>query len=447
MRKRLPVLILLSIPVVCLLSVALYSLPPVHSRLAWRLENLRTQVRYALNPPEQVVFVPQQGETTLIQNSAARATMDFIVQATLQALTPAPTQTALPTEPGPTATPQPSATPTVTPSPIPEKVILDGFRHEFQQMNNCGPTTLAMALSFWGWQGDQTDTRAILRPNYARIDDKNIMPGEMVIYTENYSAQKAITRVGGDLELLKSFIAAGFPVIIEKGLQDHPGDWMGHYALFTGYDDAAQQFITQDSYTGPGKNVKVPYERMQDGRWRDFNYVYLVIYPPERESEVMRLLGPQVDQEYNYRYAADKALAEIDQLTGRDRYFAWFNLGSNRVGLGDYAAAAEAFDQAFAIYPNISEDDRPWRMLWYRTEPYTAYYQTGRYQDVINLGNQTLDLVGKPILEETMFWLGMAREAQGELEKAITDYKTAVDINPNSTPALEQLQRLGVAYP
>ncbi|MEJ2711268.1 MAG: hypothetical protein P8074_26910 [Anaerolineales bacterium] len=77
MRKRLPVLILLSIPVVCLLSVALYFLPPVHSRLAWRLESLRTQVRYALNPPEQVVFVPQQGETTLIQNSAARATMDF----------------------------------------------------------------------------------------------------------------------------------------------------------------------------------------------------------------------------------------------------------------------------------------------------------------------------------------------------------------------------------
>ena len=34
-----------------------------------------------------------------------------------------------------------------------------------------------MALSFWGWQGDQRDTRAYLRPNFATVDDKNVNAG------------------------------------------------------------------------------------------------------------------------------------------------------------------------------------------------------------------------------------------------------------------------------
>ncbi len=47
-----------AIPLLILLAAAVYNLPPVHDRLAWRVDNLRTQIKYALNPPEQVVFVP-----------------------------------------------------------------------------------------------------------------------------------------------------------------------------------------------------------------------------------------------------------------------------------------------------------------------------------------------------------------------------------------------------
>ena len=440
MRKRSLLFFIFILVFLCIATAGLYNLPPVHDRAAWRIESLRTRLRYALNPPQQVIFVPQEQEQ-----------IAEIVNATMQALlpkateTPQPSPTATPTQPGPTATPLPTPTPTLTPTPLPEKVVLTGIRHEYQQMNNCGPTTLAMALSFWGWQGDQRDTRAYLRPNFVNIDDKNVNPFEMVNYVETQTGLKALTRVGGDLDLLKRFLAAGFPVIVEKGLQQHAGDWMGHYALINGYDDVRQRFISQDSYIMP--NLPVPYADLADRWWRDFNYVYLVVYPPEREAEVLAILGLQADETANYQHAAALAEEETQSLSGRDLFFAWYNLGSSRTGLSDYAGAAQAYDQAFALYPTIPEEDRPWRMLWYQVGPYVAYYNTGRYQDVIRLGNQTLDLVGKPVLEESYYWLGRAREAQGDLEKAIYDYEKAVEINPISTPAKDELKRLGISYP
>jgi tetratricopeptide (TPR) repeat protein len=438
MKSRYWAILLVGLTVLCLLGVGLYQIPPVHERLAWRIDSLRTQILHTFNPPEQVVFVPQEQ-------------VDAIVQATLQALAPSatasPLPSATPTPPGLTSTPLPSLTPTTPPTPLPSSASLSGIRHEWQQMNNCGPTTLAMALSYWGWEGDQTDTRAFLRPNFRVVDDKNVNPDEMKAYIESQTQLKAIIRVGGDLETIKGFLAAGFPVVIEKGLQHSPKDWMGHYVLFASYDDANQQFLTYDSYTGPGVNVKVPYSDMDGSWWRDFNYLYLVIFPPEREAEVLAILGPQADPVVNFQAAADKARQETLELTGRDLYFAWYNLGSNLVALQDFSGASQAYDQAFALYPSIVEDDRPWRMLWYQTGPYPAYYYTGRYQDVINLGNQTLSLLGKPILEETLYWMGMAQESQGDLDKAISDYKKAVDINPDSTAARQELIRLGVEYP
>ena len=86
-------------------------------------------------------------------------------------------------------------------------------------------------------------------------------------------------------------------------------------------------------------------------------------------------------------------------------------------------------------------------MLWYQTGPYEAYYLTGRYQDVINLVNQTLSFLGSPILEESLYWRGLAREGLGDLEGAAADLIKAAEINPTSTDVLEQLDRLGVDYP
>jgi hypothetical protein len=432
-----------SLLVLILACVLVYFLPPVHSRLTWRLANLRSQVYYYFNPPQEAVFLPQEQQQ-----------IEAIVQATLLAITqsmtslpPTPTATfePRPTQTGPTPTPVPSPTPTATATPIPGVTVLSGLTHEYQQMNNCGPATLAMLLSYWGWQGDQRDTRLYLRPNFAAVDDKNVSPDEMVRFIQAQTGLQALWRVGGDIELLKRLIAAGFPVIVEKGFQPPKEDWMGHYQAINGYDDSRGRFITQDSYIMP--DFPLPYEDLQDRWWRDFNDVFVVAFPAERESELYGVLGLQADPLANYQHAAEKAQQEIPNLQGRDLFFAWFNLGANLALAQDYSGAAQAFDQAFAVYAALPEDNRPWRTLWYRHEPYLAYYHAGRYQDVISLANTTLSFLAQPILEESLYWRGMAKQALGDTAGAIKDFERAYAINPTSTSAADELRKLGAGAP
>ena len=430
-----------------LLGAFAYNLPPIHERLSWRVANLRAEIRYAINPPEQEVFLPQEQQDLI----------EAIVQATLQALTPVAqvkiesTQTAnaatpAATQPGSTATPIPSPTSTITPTPIPDRVELTGIVHEYQKFNNCGPANLSMALSYWDWDGDQFVTRDYLRPSHA-IDDKNVNPYEMVDFVESRTDLSAIWRVGGDLELLKRLVAAGFPVVIEKGLQKPEEYWLGHYEIISGYDEASSRFFVYDSFIGPDTSWPISHAEVEEF-WRHFNNVYVVIYPADRQAEVMSILGPHADPIYNFQYAADLALEQATSFTGRDQFFAWYNRGTNLVYLEDYEAAAQAYDAAFALYAAIPEgEQRPWRMLWYQTGPYPAYYYTGRYQDVINLAYTTLVNVDKPVLEETYYWRGMAKEALGDRDGAMEDLRRAADLNPRSTGVLDQLRLLGVEYP
>lgn len=110
----------------------------------------------------------------------------------------------------------------------------------------------------------------------------------------------------------------------------------------------------------------------------------------------------------------------------------------------DYAGVALACDEAFAIYPDIPEEDRPWRMMWYQAGPYWAYYYSGRYQDVINLATTTLDTMSEPVLEESYYWRALAREALGDLKGAVKDLQSALKVHPGFEPALIKLMQLGI---
>ncbi len=416
-------------------AVAVYFFPPVHQRLAWRVDAARARIKYALQPPEEVVFQPQEQQ----------AQVEAIVSATLAALaSPQPSSTATPTPPAtrqPTpATPTPASSPTLTPTALPDTVLLQGVQHEYQQWNNCGPATLAMALSFWGWQGDQRDTAAFLKPNPR---DKNVMPYEMTAFVNQQTDLKAIWRVGGQEDTLKALLAAGFPVVVEKGFEGPGFDgWMGHYGLLVGYDEAREVFWVFDSYEGPESAFTIPYAKVLD-YWPHFNNTYIVIYPPERETDLFALLGADADETENYRRAASRASDAIFAAeTPREQFFAWFNRGTNLVYLDDYAGAAQAYDQAFAIYPQIPEAQRPWRVMWYQTGPYWAYFYTGRYYDVISLADSTLQAMSEPVLEESFYWRGLAKEALGDVDGALADLREALRLNENFAAARYHLNRL-----
>jgi hypothetical protein len=134
------------------------------------------------------------------------------VRVTHQAVAVAPTS---PPSLSPTPlTPEPTATPSATATPIPSSASIPAPAWEKQEANNCGPATLAMYLRFYGWEGDQHTIAAELKP---QTEDRNVNVEELASYVLTKAGWLNIEyRVGGDMELLKKFLAAGIPVMIEE---------------------------------------------------------------------------------------------------------------------------------------------------------------------------------------------------------------------------------------
>jgi tetratricopeptide (TPR) repeat protein len=434
-KKALRILVYVLIAIAIL--VGLYFLPPIHSRLSWRVDNLRTQIKYYFNPPDEAIFEPSTPEPTL---AIAQATPTFT-------LTPA----------GATHTPIPTMTPTIVPTPYPEIARVQNVIYVDQEnrWNYCGPSNLTMALKFWGWEGNRDDVAKVVKPGVADEDldfiqrgktDKNVMPYEMVDFVNEQTQFRALYRYGGEIDLIKRFIAAGYPVLIEKGHseRDYTGRvaWLGHYQFVTGYNDVGGNFIVQDTYND-GPNFPVEYPVFEEG-WRSFNDLFIIVYPPEDEQKVLDLLGPWLDETWADQHALEVAQAEEPTLEGNDQFFAIFNQGTSLVKLQRYAEAAAAFDRAFILYAELDPKDRPFRTMWYQTSPYWAYFYSGRYQDVIELATKTLTFPEEQALEESLYWRAMAEYAIGDYVNAFADMREAVRLNPNFSPGIFYLEQWGV---
>jgi tetratricopeptide (TPR) repeat protein len=440
-----------AIPISILIIVGLYYVPPIHSRLAWRLESLRTQIKYMVKPPEEAVFHPSQ------QQIAVAVTK--MIQTLQASLTPPADTSASATQ-----TPQPGPTlqPTLTPTPLPAAVNLTGFKYIDQRnrWNYCGPANLTMALNYWGWDGNRDVIAKAIKPGVQdpKLDfiqqgrsDVNVMPYELVDFVNDQTKFRALSRLGGDIDLAKRLLAAGFPLIAEKGYyeKDYSGKvaWLGHYQFITGYDDVRHELIVQDTWND-GPNFHIPYDTFMSGEaWLAFDNIFIVVYPPERESEVMAVLGPYADSQWAATHALSVAQDRLGKSSGMNAFFAWFAKGTSHVALQEYVDAATAYDQAFNIYDQLGKDDkqRPYRMMWYQTGPYWAYYYAGRYQDVISLADITLtQTIAQPTLEESIYWRGRAEYMIGNTQAAVNDYHEALRLHPNWPVAIQALQDLGV---
>lgn len=428
MHKKRNALIIGLLVVVIIGGIILF-VPPVWEKVSYHAQTIYAEVKYKLFPPENVIFVPGQSAPDVI-GTAVQSTL-----AVLKTPTPQPTATAA----GPTPMP------TSTPIPLPPSAFLSGVRQEMEEWNNCGPATLSMYLSYWKWSGNQDKIAPIVKPNSR---DKNVMPYELQDYLVNNTDFLSVIRVGGDLQTLKELVNAGIPVMIEKGFSTEAQGWMGHYELVIGYNDEKNVFLTQDSYlqiSNPdAKYFEITYGDFYQN-WRAFNFVFLVVFPQNKQNDVMNLLGPLWDEATAIQVAHDRAASETTTLTDpRDRFFAWFNLGSSLVDQLDYANAASAYDKAYLIMPTIPEKLRPWRMMWYQTGPYYAYYYSQRYSDVINLANTTLTPMAEPVLEESYYWRGLAENMLGDQTTAIADLRKSAEVHPGFPPAVSALQQMGV---
>jgi hypothetical protein len=333
------------------------------------------------------------------------------------------------------------------PAALPANYKLNGITHIPQHWNNCGPATLTMALTYYGFPANQDAAASWLKPT---SEDGNVSPWQMVAYvnTQLNSPIHAITRGGGDLNTIKTLLSNNFPVIIEMGYDPEPDrlGWMGHYLLVVGYDDGGQAITSYDSYLGPNKQYT--YDHVNQF-WEHFNNTYIVLYNVDREAELMTLLGNNADPTQNALNALEinrqRALADATDK------FAWFNMGTDYVTLADLNPAAyqpKAYEYAAAAYDKARELNLPWRMLWYQFGPYEAYNAVGRYQDVLDLAHVQLKEPGtSQYIEETYYYAGVAREGMGDAARALSNYQQAVQIDPNFTPAKTARDRLQAADP
>jgi len=292
-----------------------------------------------------------------------------------------------------------------------------------------------MLLSYWGGEQTQQDAAPTLKPD---PDDKNVSPWEMESYVRDQGFE-VITRVNGDIDRLKELLRAGFPIIAETWYVRDASDQLGHYRLIVGYDDAAQRFLTYDSLHGP--DVPIDYREL-DELWRVFNRLYLVVYTPERWDALAAILEPDLEDAAMYERALNVARSEAAAQPGECVAYAdcadwvtfsWFNVGSALNALGRHQEAVTAYDTARQLGLH-------YRMLWYQFGPYESYYEVGRYDDVIALADATLATASN--LEESYYWRGRARLAQGDVEAARSDFRRALRYHEGWSPALEALENL-----
>ncbi len=420
-RKPWPYLAILA--VVALLAFAAMQIPAVERRAV----NLYTKIYYRLNPPSKNVFDPSQ-----------QGTLDVSVLGTLTAMAPTQTPTSAQTltPQGGLAQDTATSTPLPTLSPAPAAFTLDGMGLEYQIFNNCGPANLSMDITYWGWPTTQYVTEAGLKTHK---DDRNVMLSEMRDYVLGKTNLGALIRFGGTIDTVKHLVSGGFPVLLERGHTDPEDGWMGHYSIITAYDDATQTVRIPDTLLGM---MTLSYDELMLD-WAHFDGIYLVVYPPEREAEVLALLGSDADPAVNLQNTLDQVEARIQQVSGRELFFAWYSKGSVLVEMKNYIEAAQAYDQAFAIYAQLPVGERPWRTTWYQVGAYPAYYYTGRYQDCLNLATQTITNTTIPSLPESWYWAGRAAAALQKTDEAIKNYRKALEYHPGWALPLEGLAELG----
>lgn len=389
--------ILIGLAGLFLLAVLIYQIPAVKSRLEWRLDVFQIYVKNVIDPvgpvPTALPITPLPATPTI------SVTNTTVVQAL-------PTLTSTPTF-----------------APLPAQAGIKSPPYEKQTANNCGPTTLSMALHLYGWEGSQADISNLIKPVSG---DRNVNPEELRYYIRTQVGWLNLEyRVGGDLEVLKRLLAANYPVIVETVTSLNPADalgpnddlWAAHYMLVTAYDDTKQEFTIQDSYHGP--DLTISYEQLKKD-WRPFNNVYLLLYFPQFEEEVKTLLGSDWDPNLNRErvLAATEAATTDPAADGFD----WFNYGSNLVFFERYDEAARAYDKS-------RELGLPLRMFRYQFGPFLAYFHSNRNEDLLTLTNYALGVT--EMSEEAWLWYGYGLYRKGDYSGALKAWQKADSINPN----------------
>jgi tetratricopeptide (TPR) repeat protein len=340
-------------------------------------------------------------------------------------------------EPSPTPTQTPTPAPTATPEPLPGRVYLEGLEVVVQGFNNCGPANLSIVLNYFGDPTTQAEAASYLKPNR---EDRNVSPWQIGDYVNEFTELRAITRSGGNIEMLKQFVASGIPVVIEKGYQPSVAQgWYGHYLTVYGYDEEKQEFYSRDTDAGPfdGRPRIDSYEELKYW-WQQFNYTFYVVFPPERESRVMAIIPEYLhDNVSMWEFTTELANQEI--AADPENVFAWLNRGVSQTRLGEITGEMSYYENGARDFDRARDIGLPPRTLYYEHRPFMAYLRVGRIDEIMNLTDALLATSGGQWVEEIHWYRGHALAAQGRLSEARESYMKALEVNENFYPAQTSL--------
>jgi len=313
------------------------------------------------------------------------------------------------------------ATSTPMPTVVNEnRVVLGPFSFDWQKLNNCGPTTTHVMLSYYNIDRPQLTIAEALKPNSG---DKNVSPSEIAGYV-NSLGMGTFIGVNGDMELIERLLGAGYPVMVEQWMHYEKG--VGHYRAVRGYDREQQKVLQQDTFLGP--DIWRPYEEFNYD-WGYFNNLYIVMYPPEQEEHVAALIGT----DWNPTVMWERAALTFEEQEG---VFALYGKAEALHQLGRDAEAVPVYEEAIAT-------GLPELYFWYNFGYLETLNNIGEYQKQLNFSFPILQAMEHA--EDIRFHRAVAFNALGQRENAISELNLAIEDNFHYSPAYAMLDQLGVS--
>ncbi len=311
---------------------------------------------------------------------------------------------------------------------LPAEALLQSNYYVSQTFNNCGPSALSMALSFYGIQASQQTIADDIRPDNnltGHNDDKSTSPDQIVQEAEKYRLV-AYYLPNGNIQTLKEFISNGIPVITRTFLNTQED--FAHYRVIKGYDDATGEIIDEDGFQGP--NARFSYSDFMT-LWQPFNYEYVVMVTPDKEALVQKILGKEFDSNVAWQDAVQTAKQALNQ--NPNSVYASFDLSVALYHTGDYQDSVNQFEQ---VQNQLSE-----HALWYQIEPIESYYELGNYSKVFSLSNAILN-DGNPAFPELYVLQGESYLKERNTVSAKSSFEQALVYNKNLQSAKDALNSL-----
>jgi tetratricopeptide (TPR) repeat protein len=269
----------------------------------------------------------------------------------------------------------------ILPENVPTAFELDDVPFYPQEKYQCGPATLAMALT---WSGLPTAPDALKDQVYTP-SRKGSLQLAMVSATRRHGK---IAYEINDPDTLFPEIAAGHPVIV---LQNLGLSWIPvwHYAVAIGYDTDAEDVILRSGTT----KRKVMSYYLFDKTWARSKYWGLLVLEPDQlpeKANEIKYLTAVLGLEKARQFQAAVTGYQTALIRWPESLNARMGLGNSFYAMGNFKDAEQAFRGATELYPQSAAA--------YNNLAY-ALLEQGRKQEALAAAQYAVKL-GGPMKDE-----------------------------------------------